>query len=456
LTRDAELYIDDEFAGDLISKIRKGLQKRSTGVPCRFLYDKGMPKNFLRFLKEALFLSKDDLFPGGKYHNFSDLFTFPNPGIKALNYSEMPPLKHKDFIKYRNVFDAVSEKDFFFHFPYQSYEHILSSLKTAAEDPDVKSIKITLYRIAKNSRVVHYLVKAAHRGKDVTAFVEIKARFDEEINLISAEEMQRAGVKVLYSLPGLKVHAKMCLISRIENAEIKNYGYLATGNFNEVTARIYSDWGFFTADQRLTSEMEKVFVHLEGNKITPEFEHLPVAQFNMRKVFTGLIDNEIQMAKEGRKASIILKLNSIQDEKIISKLYEASNAGVKISMIVRGICCLKPGVKGLSENIEIISIIDRFLEHGRIFIFYNGGYEKVFVSSADWMKRNLSRRIETAFPIYDENIKQEIKDIIRIQFKDNTKARIIDKKQENRYKRTPDMIKHRAQYDTYEYLKFKD
>lgn len=456
LTRDAELYIDDEFSGDLVSKIRKGLQKRSTGVPCRFLYDKEIPKNFLRFLKDALFLSKDDLFLGGKYHNFSDFFNFPNPGIKGLNYPEIHPLNHREFGKYENIFDAVSGKDFFFHFPYQSYNHIINSLKTAAEDPEVRSIKITLYRIAKNSRIVHYLVKAAHRGKDVTAFVEIKARFDEEINISSAEEMQRAGVKVLYSLPGLKVHAKMCLISRTENGEIRNYGYLSTGNFNEFTARIYSDWGFFTADSRLTSEMEKVFDHLEGKKINPEFENLLVAQFNMRKVFTGLIDNEIEQAKQGKKASIILKLNSIQDEKIISKLYEASNAGVNISMIVRGVCCLKPGVKGLSENIEIISIIDRFLEHGRVFIFYNGGYEKVFVSSADWMKRNLSRRIETAFPIYDENIKQEIKDIIRIQFKDNTKARIMDKKQENRYKRTSDMIKHRAQYETYEYLKYKD
>ncbi len=455
LTRDAELYIDDEFVGNLLSKIKKSLSKRLTGVPCRFLYDKNIPDEFLRFLKDSLYITNDDAYPGGKYHNFIDFFKFPNPGIKALTSEILPPVKNKEYEAYKNIFSAARRKDFLFYFPYHSYDYVVKALQKAADDPKVKSIKITQYRVAKSSSIVNALVRAAHKGKEVTAFVEIKARFDEEINIQSAEEMQRAGVKVFYSLPGLKVHAKMCLISRLENNKLKNYAYFATGNFNEITAKQYCDFGFFTSDEKLTSESEKVFNHLEGKKIDGEFKHILVAQFNMRKVFTGLIDNEIKNAREGKPAYMKLKMNNLEDERIIRKLYEASQAGVKIQMIVRSVCCLIPGVKGLSENISVISIVDRYLEHARIFLFANGGDEIIYLSSADWMKRNLSRRIETAFPVYDEKLKNVLKDILEIQFSDNVKARIIDEKQQNRYVKYFFEKEIRAQQEIYEYFKKK-
>jgi polyphosphate kinase len=456
LTRDAELYIEDEFTGNLLSKIKKSLNKRLTGVPCRFLYDKTMPAEFIRFLIESLILTKEDLYPGGKYHNFSDLFKFPNPGNKALNYEPLSSIINKEYEKHKNIFLSIKKQDYLFYFPYQSYDYVVKALNKASEDPKVKSIKITQYRVAKHSAVVNALIRAAHKGKDVTAFVEVKARFDEEINIQSAERMQREGVKVLYSLPGLKVHAKMCLISRLEKGVLKNYAYLATGNFNEITAKLYCDYGFFTSDENLTEEVERVFNFLEGKQIDGDFKHLLVAQFNMRKVFTGLIDNEIKNAKEGKPAYMILKMNSLEDERIIRKLYEASQAGIKIQMIVRGISCLIPGVQGLSENISIISIVDRFLEHGRIFLFANGGNEIVYLSSADWMKRNLSRRIEVAFPVYDEKLKQELKDILLIQLNDNVKARIIDEKQQNKYVINDPEKQIQSQYEIFEYLKRKN
>ncbi|MCI0448671.1 MAG: polyphosphate kinase 1, partial [Chlorobi bacterium] len=278
LTRDAELYIEDEFAGNLLEKIKKSLAKRSSGAPSRFLYDKAMPSSFLKFLKEALLLSDEDLFPGARYHNFSDFFNFPNPGIKSLNYPELKPLKSREFDSFDNFFDAAKQKDFLFYFPYHTYDYITNAIEQAARDPNVKSIKITQYRVARDSKIVNSLIKAAHRGKDVTAFVEIKARFDEEINIKSAEEMQKAGVKVLYSLPGLKVHAKTALITRFENGKLKNYAYLSTGNFNEKTAKLYTDYGLFTTNGKLTNEVERVFEYLEGQKTGYIFKHLLVAQ----------------------------------------------------------------------------------------------------------------------------------------------------------------------------------
>ncbi|HEY3250444.1 MAG TPA: polyphosphate kinase 1, partial [Ignavibacteria bacterium] len=376
----------------------------------------------------------------------------PNPGIKDLEYKPIAPLKNHEFDKYKNFFDASKAKDFLFYFPYHSYDYVVDAINTAARDPDVKSIKITQYRVAKDSRIVNALIKAAHRGKDVTAFVEIKARFDEEINIKSAEDMQKAGVKVLYSLPGLKVHAKMALITREENGELKKYAYLSTGNFNEKTSKIYTDFGFFTTDERLTYEVAKVFQFLEEEKNGYTFKHLLVAQFGMRKNFISFVENEINNTKEGKRAEITIKLNSLEDERMIFKLYEASQAGVKINIICRGICCLIPGLPGLSENIKIISIVDKFLEHGRFYIFHNNGDEKVYLSSADWMKRNLSRRIEVAFPVYDKSLQKIIKDIISIQLQDNVKARIIDEKQINEYQNGSE-VKHRSQDEIYEYFK---
>ncbi len=453
LTRDAELYIEDEFSGNLLDKIKKSLAKRSSGAPSRFLYDKAMPVTFLNYLKESLLLSEEDLYPGSKYHNFSDFFNFPNPGFKQLYYPDLKPIKSKELDELSNIFESVSVKDYLLYYPYQSYDYVINAIKQASKDPKVKSIKITQYRVAKDSKIVNALIKAAHRGKEVIAFVEVKARFDEEINIKSAEEMQKAGVKVLYSLPGLKVHAKIALITRKEGSELKNYAYLSTGNFNEKTARLYTDYGFFTSNPDLTFEVERVFEYLEGKDPGYTFKHLLVAQYGMRQGFITMIENEIANANKGLYAAITCKLNSLEDERIIKKLYEASKAGVKINMIVRGICCLIPGIIGMSENISVISIVDRFLEHDRVYIFNNGGNEKIYLSSADWMKRNLSRRIEVAFPVYEPILKKLIKDIIDIKFSDNVKARIIDEKQTNQFKRNGEEILHRSQYEIYDFLK---
>jgi polyphosphate kinase len=453
LTRDAELYIEDEFAGNLLEKIKKSLAKRSSGAPSRFLYDKDMSASFLKFLKEALRLTNEDLFPGARYHNFSDFFNFPNPGIKGLTYTDLKPIKKSRLDSTNNIFSAIKKNDSLFYFPYHSYDYVVNTIESAANDKNVKSIKITQYRVARDSKIVNALIKAAYRGKDVTAFVEVKARFDEEINIKSAEEMQKAGVKVLYSLPGLKVHAKMALIQRMESGKLKNYAYLSTGNFNEKTAKLYTDYGFFTADEKLTYEVEKVFEYLEGQKSGYEFKHLLVAQYGMRQAFLEMIENEITNAKKGKKAGITVKMNSLEDERMIKKLYEASEAGVKINMIVRGICCAIPGVPAMSENISAISIVDRFLEHERIYMFHNGGKEKIYLSSADWMKRNLSRRIEVAFPVHNPEHKQRIKDIMNIKFNDNIKARILDEKQTNQYNRKDSDTPHHSQYEIYDYLK---
>jgi len=452
LTRDAELYIEDEFSGNLLDKLKKSLSKRSTGAPSRFLYDRSMPHSFLKFLKEALLLTDEDLYPGAKYHNFSDFFTFPNPGKKELNYPEMKPLRSKELDEFPNMFKAAKLKDHLLYYPYQSYDYIVHAMEQAARDPDVKSIKVTQYRVAKDSKIVNALIKAAYRGKDVTAFVEIKARFDEEINIKSAEDMQKAGVKVLYSLPGIKVHAKIGLITRMEETGLKNYAYLSTGNFNEKTARLYTDYGFFTADPHITSEVEHVFEYLEGKDTGYEFQHLLVAQYGMRQKFQAMVEKEIENAKKGLPAAITIKVNSLEDERMIKKLYEANNAGVKVRMIVRGICCLVTGVKDMSEHISAISIVDRFLEHDRVYIFHNGGNEKIYLSSADWMKRNLSRRIEVAFPVYNEELKSMVKDIVNIKLNDNVKARIIDEKQTNMY-RSSEGQQHRSQYEIYDYIK---
>jgi polyphosphate kinase len=452
LTRDAELYIDDEFSGNLLEKIEKSLLKRNIGAPSRFLYDEQMPKNFLRLLKETFDIQNDDLVPGAKYHNFSDFFGFPSPAGNNLFNEPLPTLRHTQLDKHRFIFDAIRKHDYIVHFPYQTYDYVLQFLDQAADDPAVTSIYITQYRVAKGSEVVSSLVKAARRGKKVMVFVELKARFDEQSNIHWAEEMKSQGINVLYSFPGLKVHSKLALVKRTEGKHDKYYCYMATGNFNEKTAQLYSDTGLFTSDTRLTKEVKMVFNHLRDTKIKPKFKHILVAQFNMRKEFTKLIDNEIELSKKGKVARIILKMNSLEDKKMIQKLYEASNAGVKVDLIIRGICCLVPGVAGLSKNISIISIVDRFLEHSRIFIFNNNGEHKIFAGSADWMRRNLSRRIEVIFPIYDKNLKKEIMDIITIQLEDNVKARIIDRYDKNNYKKNRIIRLNQSQVDTHKYL----
>lgn len=449
LTRDAEIYIEDEFSGDLVEKIRQGIARRKTGAPSRFLYDQEMPKDFLKFIRDVLQLSKEDLIPGGRYHNFSDFFTFPPLGPDHLQYRKLPPVMVKPLADQKSVFKNIAENDILLHFPYHSYDPVINFFRACADDPKVTDIFITLYRVASGSRIVENLIRAVQNGKKVTAFVEVKARFDEASNIKWAEEMKRAGVQVLYSFPGLKVHAKVCLVLR--GAE--KYVYLATGNFNEKTARIYTDFGLFTAKKEITADTQKLFTYLVSGKDDTNYRRLLVAPFNMRKEFYALIDREITNAKAGKTAAITLKLNSIEDKKIINKLYDASRAGVNITILVRGICCLAPGVEKLSENIQVFSIIDRFLEHTRVYIFHNLGRREFYLASADWMRRNLSRRIEIAFPVTDTHIKKQISDIIDIQLSDQTKARIIDKNLKNQYRKSEDGQSVNAQLVTYEYIK---
>lgn len=443
LTRDAELDLGDELSGDLLDKVKRALRKRGEGTPCRFLYDTDMPGRVLRFLTKHFQLSEDDLVPGSRYHNLHDLTTFPNPLAPALLYEPMPRLPAWDGES--DVFARIGLGDVLLHFPYHSYDGVIEFLRTAAADPDVRSVRITLYRVAPNSKVVEALMDAARRGKEVYVFVEVKARFDEESNIYWAEELQKAGASVQYSLPNLKVHAKLCLVERIENGVARLYAYLSTGNFNENAAAVYTDFGFFTADERLTTEVRRIFVVLSQRKAQARFDHMLVAPFTMRQRLEQLIEREAKLARKGREAYIIAKVNSLEDPGIIRRLYAASCDGVKIRLIVRGICRLVPGIRGMSENIEVISIVDRFLEHARAFVFGNNGDPLVFVSSADWMRRNLDRRIEVAFPIYDGILRQQIRSVLELQLADNVKARIINRKLDNRFRVTDDHEPLRSQ-----------
>lgn len=453
LTRDAELYIDDEYQGDLINKIKKSLLKRDVGPASRLVYDKTIPPHFLQYLMKVLEVEKLDLIPEGRYHNNFDFFKFPNFGMDHLKDIPLPPLDYPPLANITSIFEPIKEKDHMIYLPYHKYEPVIEFFEHAARDPNVTHIKIIQYRVAANSRIMEALINAVKSGKQVYAFIEVKARFDEEANLRWGEQLERAGITVRYSFPGLKVHSKLALVRRIEADGPRLYTYLSTGNFHEVTARTYSDHGFFTADQRITSEVARIFSFLETVKLpNEEFKHLLVGQFNLRKKLIHLIDIEIEEAKSGRKAKIILKLNSLQDEDMIEKLYEASQAGVEIELNIRGICSLVAGKKGLSENIKAFSIIDRFLEHSRIFIFHHKGKEKVYLSSADWMERNLSFRIETAFPIYDKKLIADIKEVLTIQQNDNIKSRSLQYDRINAYTVNNSIIAIRSQHEIYSYL----
>lgn len=456
LTRDAELYIDDEFSGDLVQKIKNSLAKRQVGPASRFVYDREMPDHLLQYLKETFDLGKNDMLPEGRYHNNFDFFKFPDFGLSHLKNKPLPPLPHPLLHDTADPFSIIREKDQMLHVPYQSYHAVVNFFEKAARDPDVTHIKVIQYRVAKRSKILEALMEAVREGKQVSAFVEIKARFDEAANLEWGERLERAGVRVHYSFPGVKVHSKLALVRRLENGKPRLYAYLATGNFHEETAQVYSDFGVFTTDPRLTAEVSNVFSFLENIKPPrQEFEHLFVGKFNLRPALYALIDHEIAAAKAGRSARILIKTNSIEDKDVIQKLYEASRAGVKIQLIVRGINCLVPGVEGQSDNIEMISIVDRFLEHARVFAFHHDGAEKMFLSSADLMQRNLNFRIETAFPIYDAEIKNEIMDLLNLQLEDNVKARIIDRFDRNEYRRGNSDIPVRAQLETYFHFKRK-
>lgn len=453
VTRDQELDIDNDISETLVEKVNKSLKTRKRGDPVRFIYDAGMPLDLLQFLIRRIDLEKSNLIPGGRYHNFSDFMDFPDLGKSHLKYHPLLPAALPYFDESKRIFDAIRNKDVMVHHPYQSFDYVIRFLREAAIDPQVSSIKITLYRVAKISSVVNSLITAVMNGKEVTAMVEIQARFDEETNIYWAGKLQEVGAKVIFGQPGQKVHCKMLMVSRIEKGRIREYAHLSTGNYNGFTARIYCDDGLFTADKRLTTEVSRLFKALERGNKQFAYRHLLVAPFYLRNKFVDLVDKEIANAKHGHKAYLILKMNSLVDIDMILKLYEASEAGVKIKLIIRGVCSLVPGVKGLSENITVTSIIDRFLEHSRVYIFGNKGNEKIYLSSADWMTRNLTHRVEIAFPIYAAEIRKEIRDMVDFQLRDNVKGRDMVDPLANKMKpQLPGKPIIRSQYATYEYF----
>jgi len=437
LTRDAELHVEDEFEGDLVEAIRQSLKNRETGVPSRFLYDQRAPYVLIHRLQHGLGLEEEDFVLGARYHNLSDYMGFPRFGRDDLGYPKWPVLPHPALDQSDSVMAAMRERDQVIHTPYQSFDHVVRMLDEAAEDPSVEELWLTVYRVARDSAVLTALVKAAENGKKVTVFMEVQARFDEGSNLQWADRLEAAGVRTLYSMRGLKVHAKLALVvRRIENAR-KLFAYVGTGNFNEKTAGIYADHGIFTCHEGITSDVEQVFRFLAGEVEEPETEHLLVAPFTMRKGFNRLIDHEADRAAAGQPSGITLKMNALEDEKIIKRLYVASVAGVPIDVIVRGICRLIPGVPGQSETIRVRSILDRYLEHARIYSFHHDGEQPMYLASADWMKRNLSRRVEVAIPVYDPEVRRQLQRLIDLQLADNRKARTIDASGSNPYAADP-------------------
>ncbi|WP_186292674.1 polyphosphate kinase 1 [Mucilaginibacter corticis] len=425
LNRDAELNLD-EYSGTIADQMKIRLAQRAFGAPSRFQYDAGMPKELVTQCVELFQIEREELTPTGRYQQMSDFFSFPIPANSMPSLAKWKPLKHQELASYKHYFKALNEKDFLLHFPYQSYDHVLIFFNQAVLDPYVTEIMATFYRVASDSHIVNALISASKNGKKVRAFVEVKARFDEANNLLWAEKMEKAGIEISYSLPDIKVHAKTALITRVKDGKTKTYGFYGTGNFNERTAGIYSDIGLLTANPVMNEELKDVFLYLYTGKQPAPFNHLLVSQFNIIERFKELIHNEIRIAKSGGEGKIIIKLNNLEDSEMIDALYEASNAGVKIDLIVRSICRLRPGVPGLSENITLTRVIGRYLEHSRVFIFNNEGDPKIFLGSSDWMERNLRSRVEVVFPVYDEACKAEIFSFINLQLAPYRKSSLID------------------------------
>lgn len=454
ITRDAELDIDNDVSKSLLENLSKSVKKREQGLPVRLIYDYEIPKDLLKYIVQRIKLSEvDNIVSGGRYHNFKDFMNFPDLGKPELFFAKTEQLPHNILKPYSSVFAKVREQDILMHYPYQSFNHFIDFLREAAIDPKVESIHITLYRIAKNSAVANALLNAKKNGKDVTVVVELQARFDEESNIYWSQLLQEEGCNVIFGVKNHKVHCKMCLVARREKGRLIHYVNVSTGNYHDSTAKLYTDKSFLTCDPRITREVAKLFEFFENNLKVGRYKELMVAPFNMRQKILFLINNEIKNAKLKKDAYIYIKLNSMVDEEMIDKLYQASQAGVKIKIICRSICSLIPGIKGLSENIEVISLVGKFLEHNRMMIFCNGGNEQYYIMSSDWMARNLDHRIEIACPIYDKRIQKELKDILMIQFRDNVKARIIDAAQQNMYKKLPGVSRCSAQEEIYNYLK---
>ncbi|EJC7102407.1 polyphosphate kinase 1 [Vibrio parahaemolyticus] len=454
MTRDAEYDLRNEIEYSLLEQMSAGVNQRLTAMPVRFVYEREMPQEMLDFLCSKLRISSyDNLIPGGRYHNFKDFIAFPNVGREYLENKPMPPMKCADFEGYANSFEAIKAKDILLYYPYHTFDHIGELVRQASFDPKVLSIKINIYRVAKDSRLMNSLIDAVHNGKNVTVVVELQARFDEEANIEWSKVLTEAGVHVIFGAPGLKIHSKLLMISRREGDDIIRYAHIGTGNFHEKTARIYTDFSLLTADQEITNEVRNVFGYIENPYRPVKFNHLMVSPRNSRTQIYRLIDNEIANAKAGKKAGLTIKVNNLVDKGIVTRLYAASNAGVKINMIIRGMCALVPGIEGVSENIRIISIVDRFLEHPRVVITHNDGDPQVYISSADWMTRNIDHRIEVAAPVRDPRLKQRIIDITNIHFTDTVKARLIDKEMSNSYVPRGNRKKVRSQVAIYDYLK---
>ncbi len=454
LSRNADLMIEDEFSGDLLNKLKKSLKQRKTGFPARFMYDGRMPDDVKKVLRLAFNLSEKDFFPVGKYLNFKDLFQLPNPFSPQYELEPLKQLRHCIIDKYDTLFDAIDENDLLLHFPYQTYDYVLRFFNEAAVDPEVEEIKTTQYRVATNSAIVNSLLAAANNGKEVTVYVEVKARFDEENNIQIAQRMRNAGINVITGIPGIKVHSKAAIAIKkcADTNKRKTYVYLGTGNFNEKTATQYADEGFFTTNKQISKDLKNIFLYLENPVDKFKFKHILVPGFNMLDILKEKIKRETINVQNGKEGRIILKVNGIGDKEMIDLLYDASMKGIKIDLIVRGICKLRPEMP-FSENITATRIVDRFLEHSRTYAFYNSGKWEVYLASSDFLTRNLRRRIETAFPIYNKNLIREIIDILEIQLKDNIKARHLDKNGANN-----EIVKHNkvedffAQKETYKYL----
>lgn len=451
ITRDAELDIESDLGKSFIEKLSKSVKGREDGEPVRFVFDKSIEQNTLDFLLNKLGVENtDSIIPGGRYHNRKDYMGFPSLGRNNLLYDKVKPLPIKGITLESSMFEKVAKKDYLQYTPYHTFAYTIKFLREAALDPKVQSIKITIYRLASTSHIASALINAAQNGKEVTVQIELRARFDEASNMRYAKEMEDQGVKLIFGVPGLKVHSKVCVIERLENDRVKRYGFISTGNFNHKTANIYTDYTLFTADQKILKDLSKLFNFFDTNYIVNKYKHLIVSPHYARITFTRLIQEQIENVEEGGNGYIRLKLNSISNYAIIEKLYEASQAGVKIDMIVRGICCLIPGVPGLSDNIRVRSIIDKYLEHPRVYVFGKGKESKVFISSSDWMSRNLDNRVEVSCPIYDEDIKTEILETLEICWQDNVKARILNQEQDNAYvSNNKDSL--RSQFATYDY-----
>ena len=454
ITRDAELDFGGDVSKSYVNKIIESVKDRIKGDPVRMVYDKNIPKTTLDFLIEKLNISSyDSLIPGGRYHRRRDYMNFPSINRNDLLYEKFKPLEIKGLSLEKNILESILKKDYLLYTPYISFSYVVKFLREAALDPYVKSIKITLYRLSKDSQVISSLINASKNGKKVIVQIELQARFDEENNINFAELLESAGVELIFGVPGLKVHSKICIIEKIINNKNIKFGFLSTGNFNESTSKVYTDLTLFTSDQKILKEVNKVFSFLKVNYKIKKYNHLIVSPHYTFRSLIKLIDNEIENSHNGIKAEINIKINSITSYKIIDKLYDASISGVKINMIVRGVCCLIPGIKGLSENIRVISVIDKFLEHSRIFSFHNGGDLKVYLSSSDLMTRSLDNRVEVTFPVYDKDIINQVMETFRISWGDNVKSRNVNGENHNSFVPKSSEKSVRSQWDIYDYFK---